>query len=125
MSLNLTAMDLNNQHGKLIGVFWFKKTQNGNLVGELSNTNSAVISSKSVDTQMINSSNDFKVKYTTTWQQNGEEFIAKLIIVWKQGATQNRYSLEWKDSNGNKTFVGEGIIIDNILIGDYRDFEIY
>ena len=117
-------MNIVNLEGHLIGRFWFKKTQNGNLIGEFSNSSSDEISSESADNQLINSSKDFQGKYKSTWQEKGEHLISDLIIMLKQNTITNIYSLEWRDLDGDIIYIGEGIIVDNILIGDYRDFKI-
>jgi len=110
--------------GCLIGRFYFKKTHNGNLIGEFSNNRINIISSESSDAQNENNSNDFVGDYNTTWQQDGEPFFCKLTIGYRQNTAQRIYELEWVDRNGTPMFVGEGFVFENTLIGDYRDFVI-
>jgi hypothetical protein len=106
----------------LIGRFYFKKTHNGNLIGEFSNNRINIISSESADVHGENDSDDFIGIYNTTWQQDGQPFFAKLTISYKQNTSQRIYTLEWTDRNSNLIFVGEGFVFEDNLIGDYRDF---
>lgn len=106
----------------LIGRFYFKKSHNGNLIGEFSNNRFDIISSESADALSKNHPNDFIGVYNTTWQQNGEPFSAKLTISHRHNTAQRIYQLIWTDRNGNEIFIGEGFVFENTLIGDYRDF---
>lgn len=108
--------------GCLIGRFYFKKTHNGNLIGEFSNNIIDFISSESADAHNDNDSNDFIGIYNTTWQQDHQPFFAKLTISYRQNTSQRIYTLEWLDKSGNLIFLGEGFVFENSLIGDYRDF---
>lgn len=110
--------------GCLIGRFYFKKSHNGNLVGEFSNNRINIVSSESADVQSNETNTDFIGVYNTTWQQSGEPFLCKLTIIHRQNTSQRIYSLEWRDNNGNLMFVGEGFVFENTLVGDYRDFQI-
>ncbi|HEY5369188.1 MAG TPA: hypothetical protein VIJ75_09365 [Hanamia sp.] len=106
----------------LIGRFYFKKTYNGNLIGEFSNNRINIISSESADAYIENKSDDFIGIYNTTWQQEGVPFFAKLTISYRDN-THRIYKLEW-ERNRETIFIGEGFVFENNLIGDYRDFEI-
>lgn len=101
----------------LFGRFYFKKTSNGNLVGEFSNNTSRSISTESAD--KVESADSYIGKYNTTWQENGIVRFAKLNISQKQETGNMIFTLEWKE-NDNLIFVGEGMFCDNILIGDYQ-----
>jgi hypothetical protein len=102
---------------KIYGRFYFKKTSNGNLIGEWSNRESVEVSTESAD--LFEPGEDPKVpfvgKYHTTWQENGNPRHQVLDIKKKQ---QNSpiYALRW----GNDAFTGEAMLCDDILVGDYR-----
>ena len=113
-----------NLHNCLIGRFYFKKTQNGNLIGEFSNNKIDFILTESADIQNGKISTDFIGIYNTTWQQNGQNFFAILIISNKQNTSHKIYEVEWNDTSGKPIFFGQGFIVNDILIGDYRDFKI-
>ncbi len=104
----------------LIGSFFFKKTQNGNLIGEFSNNQSDIISTESADRTDPSDFSDFVGVYNATWQQNGETFFRTLSISLKQNNLHRIYELRWVDSNRHPTFYGEGFLVENILIGHYR-----
>jgi hypothetical protein len=63
---------------------------------------------------------DQEIKYTSdtpsTWQENGNAFFATLTIS-RKSSRSHQYFLEWNSSPCN--FRGEGMLCDDILIGDY------
>jgi hypothetical protein len=103
---------------KILGVFYFKKTQSGNLIGEFSNNG--------MDTFNIESSNikdnfdikKFDAEYITTWIEDIETHIAELKII----RTEKNYNLKWyKINSENIIFEGTAIEVDNLLIGKYNN----
>lgn len=105
----------------LIGRFYFKKTQTGNLVGEFSHNGSVTNFTESADINDYNK--DFIGIYYTTWQENSEPHSANLKIEFKPNTGDRIYKLSWTE-NDTELFFGEGFLCDNILIGDYRNFKI-
>ena len=101
----------------LIGRFYFKQTSNGNLIGEFSNNLSDGIATESADS--IGKTNNYIGDYNSTWQENGKRRFSNLKISQKAGTSNTIFTLEWTD-NGRQIFLGEGMLCDNILIGDYR-----
>jgi hypothetical protein len=90
-----------NSRNLLIGRFYFKKTENGNLLGEFSHNISLMNYSESADNDDYNE--DFIGNYYTTWQENNEPHSAYLKIEFKP-LTRNRiYILTWT-SNCNEIF---------------------
>jgi len=106
-----------------IGRFYFKRTQNGNLIGEFSNNFSSSNSTESADA--ITRTTDFIGNYETTWGERASAVFGNLSITYKPGSGDSIYILEWTDEENNKMFIGEGFVVDNMLIGDYRDFELH
>jgi hypothetical protein len=107
---------------KIIGRFYFKQTGNGNLVGEFSNNQSGnIISTESADfiKNIEGSDGDYYGEYNSTWQESGEPIFAKLTIVPKPNCNK-LFTLKWFNKNGKLFFEGEGMLCDNILIGDYQ-----
>ena len=102
---------------EIIGRFYFKQTSNGNLIGEFSN-NKSEPSTESSDIR--GSSDGYIGVYYTTWQENGKPHFADLSISRKH-ENSKRFSLIWKNSKGETIFKGEGMLCDNILIGDYHN----
>ena len=118
----------------LIGRFYFKLTDNKNLVGEFSNNFSKRNCTESAD-RMPSQPDEtgsvdegkFVGEYFTTWHEEQECVLAKLKIVPKKGC-ENIFTLTWWPVNKGKEasdpfYWGEGLLCDGILIGDYRNFE--
>ncbi len=103
---------------KLIGRFYFKRTENGNLIGEYSHNTSKFIASEC--SEPIGITNGFLGTYNSTWIHGKSAIISELIIT-KSERSCKIFKLEWKYSDA-KHFWGEGFVVDGILIGDYRDF---
>ncbi|MFZ6023972.1 MAG: hypothetical protein ACOYVG_05895 [Bacteroidota bacterium] len=110
-----------NKKKLLIGRFYFKKTKNGNLLGEFSHNASQINSSESADIDNYNDA--FTGTYYTTWQENKTSYSADLKIEFKENTEDRIYKLTWA-RNGDEIFLGEGFVCDDILIGDYRNFRI-
>ncbi len=103
---------------KILGEFYFKRTVNGNLLGEFTNNKSEIIISESAN--IISSSTNFIGVYNSTWEHDKEAFFATLTIEYKN-KQKTIYSLKWVGIG--IAFWGEGFVVDDILIGHYRDFE--
>lgn len=99
------------------GRFYFKRTVSGNLIGEFSNDTSLGNSTESADRVGIDHGN-FIGYYTTTWQENNTPILSQLKISLKGGAV-NLFTLEWV-VNGKIKFKGEGLVVDDLLIGNYH-----
>lgn len=96
---------------KIIGRFYFKQTTNGNLLGEFSNNGTKRNYTESADL-LSKKEIDFVGEYNTTWYED-EACSAKLVIKLKH---ENIFTLKW---SGKSNFDGEGMLCDNILIGNY------
>ncbi|HTX21145.1 MAG TPA: hypothetical protein VMD27_04665 [Candidatus Aquilonibacter sp.] len=119
--------------GKPIGRFYFKLTDSGNLIGEFSNNNcdrnyteSAVPNSSEPDDSKPQSPSccKFVGNYFSTWYEtvDHDSVLAELEI--KQTGRKNIFSLKWwliqnKKKEAKTSFEGEGMIFDEILIGNY------
>jgi hypothetical protein len=105
----------------LIGRFYFKKTSNGNLIGEFSNNqkNSRISTESSDLVKSENANRNYIGTYNSTWQENGKPLFADLTISPKIGNNE-LFTLSWS-RNGKPIFKGEGMLCDDILIGDYQN----
>lgn len=101
----------------MIGRFYFRLTTSGNLLGEFSNNLSNGNSTESAD-RVSGNLNDFQGTYLSSWQENGTVLFADLTISIKHAP--NIFSLVWARNNKD-IFWGEGFIIGDLLVGDYRD----
>ena len=115
----MKKIDLSQQ---IIGRFYFKRTQNGNLIGEFSNN--VILRTLTESADIIDPLDGFRGKYHTTWQEDGDSIFANLTIGFKDGTGNSIYQLSWTTKDGTLMFLGEGFLVDGILIGDYRDFGI-
>ncbi len=104
----------------IIGRFYFKKTDSGNLIGEFSHNKHFRNFTESAD--LLEGDRNFIGKYLATWQEDGIACLNTLNIKIKEKSNEGIFSLKWED-NDKQTFWGEGILCDGILIGDYRNFE--
>ncbi|HEX8562713.1 MAG TPA: hypothetical protein VF676_07015 [Flavobacterium sp.] len=105
----------------VLGRFYFKQTANGNLLGEFSNTGMGLNKTESAD--IISRFNiPFIGTYRSTWFQQTAQSL-NLEIQFKIDSNDRIYSLTWTNNN-NVAFLAEGFIVDDILIGDYRDEEL-
>ena len=105
----------------ILGRFYFKQTQQGNLIGEYSNQNSKEVWSESANKDKDNPNEPFIGKYTSTWGESDSAKLCELTIEPKRNTT-GIFSLSWIKGK-EPIFKGEGFIADNILIGDYQDCE--
>jgi hypothetical protein len=99
---------------KIIGRFYLKKTSNGNLVGEFSNDHDTRISTESCD--LMGNAAGYFGEYHSTWQENGQSHFAKLTI---SPNGPHLFALKWC-SGTSDIFVGDGMMCDEILIGNYQ-----
>ena len=116
----------------LIGRFFFKLTDNKNLIGEFSNSSDERIYAESADRITdIDPDDKFVGEYWHTWchyhdNDTVEGVVAKLKI-WRKPNCQNIFSLKIEVQNNmppaERTFWGEGMLCDGMLIGDYRNFD--
>ena len=119
---------------KLNGRFFFQKTDNGNLIGEFSNNLDPNISTESADCKKGCENKEcvdckWHGTYHTSWQEECDALFAELKIFHKKGSAK-LFSLAWCRNNippnnippiqKNLIFVGEGMLCNGMLIGDYR-----
>jgi hypothetical protein len=100
----------------IIGSFYFKITNNHNLIGEFTNNdpNECI---RTENAQLIKSNSRLIGIYQSTWFDNAVH-LADLEIMQKNN--NNTYKLEWKEK-GIITYQGEGFLMDNeTLIGFYQ-----
>jgi hypothetical protein len=97
---------------KVSGRFYFRRTINGNLLGEFSNDHTKRNFTESADIDKSENKDGFEGEYNTSWYE-GEPFSAKLKIK-KEGEL---YFLEWTDP---AAFTGEGMLCEkDLLVGNY------
>jgi len=110
---------------RFIGRFYFKKTANGNLIGEYSNCHPLTTRSYAEAATRTSSGSDWVGDYTTTWCEapNNRCVSAKLEIRTKPDCV-GIFVLRWNSGsgpNGKPLFSGEAMLCDDMLIGDYTN----
>lgn len=107
--------------GDIIGTFYFKRTKTGNLIGEYSNCGMITVDAEVAN--VIKSENvGFIGEYNCVFEEDDGCQTVTLHIKLKYKDNNKIYSLKW--SKNNKTIHwGEGILVDDMLIGNYRSFE--
>lgn len=98
------------------GNFYFKLTENGNLIGEFINNGTKEFNVECANKDG-NENINFVGKFISTWLEKENVFTSKLTITNDEDK-KGYYKLVWI-SNGKKTFYGNGFVTDNILYGDY------
>lgn len=104
----------------IYGRFYFKKTNNGNLIGEYSNYGMNENLTESADLiKPENSRDHFEGEYVTTWREDDLAILADLIIEQKPESRGQIFDLQWLSEN-KVLYTGQGFLCDDILIGDYQ-----
>lgn len=101
---------------KIFGQFYFKRTSNGNLLGEYSNSNMSSIDVESANAVKI--VNGFEGTYDTMWQVN-KSSTCKILEIIAHPKIVGGFLLSW-GNGGVKEFEGQGFIVDGMLIGSYK-----
>lgn len=105
---------------KILGRFYFKRSSNGNLLGEFSNNFSETIDIEGAVAK--ERTIDFIGIYETYWSETDLSYPITLEIKRKIENNSFIYSLRWIE-NGKTIIWGEGMLCDDILIGDYRNYK--
>lgn len=107
---------------RFIGRFYFKLTVNGNLLGEYSNNHKDCIRSC---VEAANRTSEWPVGS----EKPGEKFVGEYISTWLEGKKCDKVNLTITRREGSESmflvrwsekFEGQGMLCDDILIGDYR-----
>lgn len=102
---------------RVIGRFYLIIGLDGNLSGKFSNN----LHERNFPESAIKISGlGLTGQYNSTWTDETGTYHAVLSIQLKLNS-EAIYTLRW--NNATVDFYGEGIIINDILIGDYRNFE--
>lgn len=102
---------------KIIGCFYFKKTQSGNLIGEFSNNGIDTFITECANIKEGFEVNNYDAEYITTWLEDFNPHIAELKII----KTEKKFKLKWCHLNKETIiFEGTAILESNILIGKYN-----
>ena len=102
---------------KVIGSFCFKKTINGNLIGEFINNENQNIFADCSEVEKNESFESFIGNYKNVWQERNNPIIMNLEI---RINSNSKFSLLWTNTeNNNVIFKGEGFLISNNKMTGY------
>jgi hypothetical protein len=106
------------------GRFYFKKTSNGNLIGEFSNHAERGVFTESSDLTtppdvLAQRNHDYRGTYASHWREGQTAFFADLTISSKPNSTA-LFCLEWRATGGATNYDGEAMLCDDMLVGDYH-----
>jgi hypothetical protein len=97
---------------KLTGTFYFKRTSYGNLIGEFTNNVTKKVQTESA--MPTEATVNFVGEYDSIWF---DDSLHKSTLTISE--VQGKFELHWSEG-GKAIFIGEGIEVDNMLIGQYR-----
>ncbi len=111
---------------QLIGSFYFRRTPNGNLIGEFTNFRTPIIITESanlaqnedVENDDVLIGHEFLGKYNCSWRQNNDVFRLTLEIRRVPNANQ-KFELEWTNESGDIEYSGQGFMAEDLLAGFY------
>lgn len=107
----------------ILGSFYLRQVNNGNLLGEFCNNTMMTSSTESADRIVISQESNFEGVYNSTWFENGAEVYTLNIQALPPPATV--FILEWTNASNNVVFRGEGFLMGNILMGNYWDENVH
>ena len=104
----------------LIGRFYFKKTTEGNLIGEYSHRELNCTRSFAEAASRVGKGTEWVGDYKTCWVEPPDlEFGQALLKITKKRGAVNLFRLRWYGEDGSELFTGEAMLSDDLLIGDY------
>ncbi|WP_294284157.1 hypothetical protein [uncultured Chryseobacterium sp.] len=99
------------------GFFYFRLTNNGNLVGEFFNDFDTSIRTESAD--RTNNENRFDNTYLSTWREGGNSEILNLNINISEN-NDRVFDLAWfRNNENNPVFRGQAMEIEESLLSGY------
>ena len=104
---------------EIIGRFYFKQTNTGNLVCEFSNIQTPGLYDICNFSPNSDIKSPFLGKFDSTWYVDGKPVYAKLTITHRPHSKPRIYLVKWKIIGKHK-FGGEGTIWNDTLIGEYQ-----
>jgi hypothetical protein len=109
----------------IIGRFYLRLTDSGNLLGEWSNNQSQRNRTEGANRTAGIDVKSFVGEYDSVWLEDTIPVQGSLVIQPKTGSF-DQLSVQWTPVNGSPNgspFWGEGMLVNGMLIGDYRDVE--
>jgi hypothetical protein len=107
---------------RLLGRFYFKKTANGNLIGEYSNRHHATKRSYAESASRLSKGAGWVGEYVATWcEPPSRRCLSATLEITAKPKCVGIFVLRWNSDQGLRLFSGEAMLCDDILVGDYTD----
>lgn len=107
----------------ILGAFYFRLSQNGNIAGEYTHNNDRLILGENADRVHSDDRMGFEGTYNSIWLEKQNELLpsteqmrATLAIT----RPDRKFNLEWRDEDGLVVYTGEGMLVDDLLVGFYQ-----
>ena len=104
----------------IIGSFYLRLTDSGNLVGEFTNSRLFTIATESAN-RIEKGNEPFIGTYFSKWDGLYGLASGMLTISYIQSTVPSnvKYNLVWRDEKGEVLFTGEALLAEGMLIGHY------
>lgn len=105
---------------KIVGSFYLRKADGGNLLGEFTNNARFTISAEEACLKEAGNG-PFTGRYLSTWLESGVPKTAELTIDHLENAGEcgKQYKLVWKDLQEGHVYEAEAFLADDVLVGHY------
>ncbi|OYQ32136.1 hypothetical protein CHU92_14790 [Flavobacterium cyanobacteriorum] len=105
---------------KIVGSFYLRKTEDGNLKGEFTNNTLFTLSGEYA-VPKDTGADPFVGRYLSSWSEKGEPHSAELVIepIASNESCSDRYKLVWIDNAAGITYEAEAFVAEGMLIGHY------
>lgn len=101
---------------RIIGSFYLKKTEGGNLTGEFTNN---VLFTVTSEYAVLEEAGDglYVGRYNSTWTENGKTCRAQLII--ERMPNTEKYKVLWIDAETGPVYTAEAFLAEGMLVGHF------
>lgn len=105
---------------KIVGSFYLRKTDSGNLLGEFTNNVRFTVSTENAD---LKEAGDvpYVGRYLSTWLEGGIPHTAELVIDHLENAETcgKHYKLVWTGEDNKPIYEAEALLAEDVLVGHY------
>jgi hypothetical protein len=105
---------------KIVGSFYLRKTDSGNLLGEFTNNARFTVSTENAD---LKEAGDvpYVGRYLSTWLEGDVPHTAELVIDHLDNAEAcgKHYKLVWNDLHKGPIYEAEALLAEDVLVGHY------
>ena len=105
---------------KIVGSFYLRKTESGNLLGEFTNNVRFTVSTENANLQEAGDI-PYEGRYLSTWLEGDEPHTAELIIDHLKDVNScgKQYKLVWNDLQKGPIYEAQALLAEDVLVGHY------